>query len=428
MITVVTIIFLLALIFFIVRGKLLPGTVLAVLPIIAALAIGTGFTETLTMAHEGMIDTATVVCVYIFAVTYFSIMSDAGLFDPIINLLVKSKRFGKTIFSVVFAAAVIAMLSHLDGSGVTTLMITVPPMLIVFDKLKIRRTTLGAIFVLVTGTMNLLPWGGPVTRAATVINMDLMELYWKVFPVQMIGLVISFIFLYIISKREEKEGIFEAGSVQISMEVPEAEQKLRRPKLFWFNLIWTILLLVTLFVGLPPHLAFLIGNAVALPVNYRELKEQTKLIKRHAGDAMNNVYTILCAGVMIGIMENTGMFTALANAIVSVIPASWSGFVPTVMGLFSVPLSFILNTDGIIFGIMPIAVNVAAQYGVSAAKVAAMFCVGRVMAGALCMTTASVYLGLGMMGIEWKDAFKKVAGWAALGGVIMVLAASVLVA
>ncbi|MBQ9562231.1 MAG: hypothetical protein IJU99_02150 [Lachnospiraceae bacterium] len=88
MITAVTIIFLLALIFFIVRGKLLPGTVLAVLPIIAALVIGTGFTETLTMAHEGMLDTATVVCVYIFAATYFSIMSDAGLFDPIIKLLV----------------------------------------------------------------------------------------------------------------------------------------------------------------------------------------------------------------------------------------------------------------------------------------------------------------------------------------------------
>ena len=428
MITAVTIIFLLALIFFIVRGKLLPGTVLAVLPIIAALVIGTGFTETLTLAHEGMIETATVVCVYIFAATYFSIMSDAGLFDPIIQLLVKSKGFGKTIFSVVSVAAVIAMLSHLDGSGVTTLMITVPPMLIVFDKLKIRRTTLGAIFVLVTGTMNLLPWGGPLTRAAVVINMDLMQLYWKVLPVQIIGLVISFIFLYIISKKEEKEGVFTPANVELAIEVPEAEKALRRPKLFWFNLIWTVLLLATLFVGLPPHLAFLIGCAVAFPVNYKEVREQTKLIKRHAGDVMNNVYTILCAGVMIGIMEGTGMFTALANAIVSIIPSSLSSVVPTVMGLFAVPLSFLLNTDGIIYGVMPVAVEVAAQYGVSAAKVAAMFCVGRVMTGALCMTTASVYLGLGMMGIEWKDAFKKVAGWAALGGVIMVLCASVLVA
>ncbi|MBR5981032.1 MAG: citrate transporter, partial [Firmicutes bacterium] len=272
MITAVTIIFLLALIFFIVRGKLLPGTVLAILPIIAALVIGTGFTETLTMAHEGMLGTATVVCVYIFAAIYFSIMSDAGLFDPIIKLLLKSKRFGKTIFSVVCAGAVIAMLSHMDGSGVTTLMITVPPMLIVFDKLKIRRTTLGAIFVLVTGTMNLLPWGGPVTRAATVINMDLMELYWKIFPVQILGLVISFIFLYLISRKEEKEGVFEPGTVDVSMEISEAEQALRRPKLFWFNLGLTVLILITLFVGLPPHLAFLIGNAIALPVNYKPVK------------------------------------------------------------------------------------------------------------------------------------------------------------
>ena len=361
--TWITILFLVVLLVLILSGKLLPGTILGILPIIAALIAGTGFTETLTMAHEGMLSAATVVCVFIFAVIYFSTMSDAGLFDPIINLLLKTKSFGRSIFSVVAVAALVAIVSHLDGSGVTTLMVTVPPMLIIFDRLKIKRTTLGLVFVLIVDAMNLLPWGGPLTRAAVVINMDLMELYKKVLPIQIVGLILGFAVLYIESKKEEKLGVFQpATDVNLTLEVPENEKQYRRPKLFWFNLILTVLLLVTLFVGLPPHLAFLIGCAIALPVNYKTVKEQNAVIKRHAGDLLTNIYTILCAGIMMGIMEGTGMFDALANAVVSIIPESMNGIVHIILGLLVAPLSILLNTDAIIYGIMPVAVSISEQF------------------------------------------------------------------
>ena len=427
MLTWATIIFLVVLLALILTGKLLPGTILGILPIIAALAIGTGFTETLTMAHEGMLDAATVVCVFIFAVIYFSTMSDAGLFDPIIGLLVKTKGFGKTIFSVVAITGLIACVSHLDGSGVTTLMVTVPPMIVIFDKLKIKRTMMGLIFLLIIGAMNMLPWGGPLTRAAIVVGEDLMVLYKKIIPIQIVALILSFVALYIESRREEKLGEFQPADVQVTLEVPEKELQYRRPKLFWFNLILTVLLLVLLFVGLPPHLAFLIGCAIALPVNYRKVKDQNSLIKRHAGDLLTNIYTILCAGIMMGIMEGTGMFEALASSIVAAVPASLSGVVHVILGVLATPLSFLLNTDAIIYGIMPVVVNIGASYGVSGSTIAAMFVVGSSMARGLCLTTASVYLGLGMMGLEWRDAFKRGFMWSLLLGTINVLLAAVLV-
>jgi CitMHS family citrate-Mg2+:H+ or citrate-Ca2+:H+ symporter len=418
-----TVILLAAILFFILKSQILPGHVLSILPIIAALVIGTGFTETLTLAHTGMLDAATVACVFIFASVYFGTMSDAGFFDPIIRMLFKTKRFGKTVFSVVSVTAIIAMLGHLDGQGVTTLIITVPPMLIIFDKLKIKRTTMALLFVLIVGAMNLIPWGGPITRAAVVIDMDIMELYKKLVPIQIVGLLLGFGVLWYESRKEQKLGEFlpATGVLSYELHVSDAEKQLRRPTLIWFNMSLTVLVLISLFIGFPPHLGFLVGCAVALPVNYRTIKLQNKIIKSHAGDILVNVYTILGAGVMVGIMEGTDMFNALAMGIVGIIPQSMNGIVHIILGILANPLSLLLNTDALIYGILPIAVKVSAQFGVAPATVAAMFCCARAINSGICLTTASTYLGLGLMGIEYKDAFKRIVKYSFSIGVILVL-------
>ncbi|MGH0054143.1 MAG: SLC13 family permease [Sphaerochaetaceae bacterium] len=424
-----TIILLAAILFFILKSQILPGHVLSILPIIVALAIGTGFTETLTLAHSGMMDAATVACVFIFASVYFGTMSDAGFFDPIIRLLFKTKHFGKTVFSVVSVTAIIAMLGHLDGQGVTTLIITIPPMLIIFDKLKIKRTTMGLLFVLIVGAMNLIPWGGPITRAAVVLNIDIMELYMKVAPIQIVGILLGFLVLWYESRKEQKLGEFEPATEALSydLHVSDTAKELRRPHLIWFNITLTVLVLVSLFIGFPPHLGFLVGCAIALPVNYKTIKMQNKIIKAHAGDILVNVYTILGAGVMVGIMEGTDMFNALAMGIVSIIPESMNGIVHIILGLLANPLSILLNTDALIYGILPIAVKVSTQFGVSPETVAAMFCSARALNSGICLTTASTYLGLGLMGIEYKDAFKRIAKYSLSIGAILVILCAIFV-
>jgi CitMHS family citrate-Mg2+:H+ or citrate-Ca2+:H+ symporter len=126
-------------------------------------------------------------------------------------------------------------------------------------------------------------------------------------------------------------------------------------------------------------------------------------------------------------MEGTGMFEALAGAIVSIIPPSLNSFAHIIFGLLSTPLSFLLNTDAMIYGILPVVVNVGNQYGISPAKIAAMIISGHVMASGLCMTTASTYLGLGLMNIEYKDGFKFIFKWSLLLGSAMVLLSAAIV-
>jgi CitMHS family citrate-Mg2+:H+ or citrate-Ca2+:H+ symporter len=429
MLLAVSIVLLVLLVILILRNKFLPGNILALLPLAASLVIGTGFIDTMKLAHGGILDVTPIVVMYIFAVIFFGVLSDAGMFEPIINRLMRIKSVGKSVFGIVAVTALIAMISHLDGQGMTTLIITVPPMLILFDKLKIKRTMMALIFCLVMGSMDILPWAGPVARAAAVIDMDVMELFKKMLPVQITGIVLSFVILYFASRAEQKRGEF-VPAVDLSLgvvELSEAEKALRRPKLFWANLTVTIFLLTALFIGLPAHIGFLIGCAIVLPLNYRTVKEQNARIKAHAGNLLIQAYTIIGAGILLGIMEGTGMFTALATAIVSLVPDSMNGVSHIIFGLLVTPLSFIFNTDAMMYGIMPVIVNVGAQTGVSGATIAGMFIAGRVIGTGLCLTTPSVYLALGLMGIEYKDGLKFCFKWIILLGAILVLLSAAIV-
>ena len=415
MVLIVSIVMLAALLALILRNKFLPGNILAMLPLIAALIIGTGLEDTMRLAHSGIEDVTPIVVMYIFAVIYFGVMSDAGMFEPVINRLLKLKWVGKSVFSVVVVMSLIAIVTHMDGQGMTTLIITVPPMLIVFDKLKIRRTMMALTFVLVVGSMDILPWAGPVARAATVINMDVMELFKKLLPIQIAGLVLSFAALFFASRAEQKRGEFipSAGASAGAIELSAEAKALLRPKLFWVNLVITILLLTALFIG--------------LPLNYRTLKEQNARVKSYAGNLLVQAYTIIGAGILLGIMEGTGMFTALAAAIVSLVPDSLAGISHIIFGLLVTPMSFLLNTDAMIYGIMPVAVNVGVQTGVPATTIAGMFVAGRVIGTGMCLTTPSVYLGLGLMRLDYKEGFKAVWKWCFLVGTALVLLAALIV-
>jgi CitMHS family citrate-Mg2+:H+ or citrate-Ca2+:H+ symporter len=429
MLVAVSVVMLALLLVLILSNKFLPGNILALLPLAASLIIGTGFVGTMKFAHAGIEDVTAIVVMFFFSSIYFGVMSDAGMFEPIINRLLKIKWVGKSVFSVVAVTAVIAMITHLDGQSITTLMVTTPPMLIVFDKLKIRRTMMALIFTLVIGAMNILPWGGPVARAATVINMDIMELFKKLLPIQIIGVALGFVVLFLASRAEQKRGEFAAisGSGFGAIEVSGEAKALQRPKMFWVNLAITLLLLAALFVGLPAHIGFLIGCAIALPINYRTIKEQNSRVKSYAGNLILQAYTFIGAGVLLGIMEGTGMFTALANAIVSIVPESMDSLSHIIFGFLVTPLSFLLNSDAMLYGIMPVVVNVGAQNGVPAATVAGIFIAGRVMGTGLCLTTPSVYLALGLMGLEYKDAFKAVFKWSLAMGTVLVLLAAIIV-
>ena len=109
--------------------------------------------EFVTAGVSGVHGTA---ALFIFSVLFFGIMTDVGMFDKIINALMK--KVGSNVVGVAMMTCIIAMIGHLDGGGASTFLITIPAMLPVYKRLNMRPTTLMLICVSAMGVMNLLPF------------------------------------------------------------------------------------------------------------------------------------------------------------------------------------------------------------------------------------------------------------------------------
>jgi len=384
------------LMFVLIKDKLTPTVAFILLPLIAAVIGGFGIEEISGFVKTGLNTMLNTAVLFIFSISYFTLMSDAGLFDPIINFLIK--KIGKSITTILFAVVITTFVAHLDGSGATTFLIVVPAFLPICKKLKVRPEALLGTMCGMYGVMNLVPWGGPTMRAASVIGIDVSVLYQFIMPSIAILAVVAFGIAFLISKIEIRNGagIPEAGLIT---EADGGEKvTIKSKKLYGFNLVLTIVMLILLFVdiGLPLHLVFMIAFCIGLVVNFPNTKEQTKQIKSYAGSAMVMTMTLFSVGIFMGVIKDSGMVEAMASAIVSILPAGIAPHMHWFMALFSVPLLMVLGTDAFYYALMPIILGVVEPFGIAPEVVAATFLLTATLGTPISPSVAAVYVGLGL--------------------------------
>ena len=364
---------------------------------------------------EGVHGTA---ALFIFSVLFFGIMTDAGMFDKIIGKLMK--KVGSNVVGVAVMTCLIAMIAHLDGAGAATFLITIPAMLPVYKKLGMRPTTLMLICVSAMGVMNLLPWGGPTMRAATVLGIEPNKLWLQILPMQIVGIIIALATAVIWGNIEKRRGagteeVMAKAALEMQEEEGESgvkENDLARPQNFIFNLILTLVVIACLiFVKVPSYYVFMIGCVIALFVNYPGAKLQNKIIKSHSGPAIMMASTILSAGVFLGVMEQSEIMMHMANVLAGLIPQSMGRFLPIIIGLLAVPLTLLFDTDSFFFGLMPILISIAGEFGVEAAHIAIVMVVCRNCATFISPVVPATFLGVGLAGVEIKDHIKKCFFW-----------------
>ena len=83
---------------------------------------------------------APVVGMFVFAILFFGIMTDAGMLDPIIDRILRT--VGTRPTRIVMGTTLLALLIHLDGSGAVTFLVTIPAMLPLYDRLGMDRRVL----------------------------------------------------------------------------------------------------------------------------------------------------------------------------------------------------------------------------------------------------------------------------------------------
>lgn len=144
----------LVLLLVIMSKKMSPVTALIMIPLIFGIIGGFGL-ELSKFILEGVKSIAATGTMFIFAILFFGILTDAGTFQPVIDKILE--KVGKDPIKIAIGTALLAMFVHLDGSGAVTFLITVPAMLPLYDALGMRRTTLATIVALGAGIMNVLP-------------------------------------------------------------------------------------------------------------------------------------------------------------------------------------------------------------------------------------------------------------------------------
>ena len=354
---------------------------------------------------------------FIFSVLFFGIMSDVGMFDRIINALMK--KVGTNVVGVAVMTCVIAMIGHLDGGGASTFLITIPAMLPVYKRLKMRPTTLLLICVTAMGVMNLLPWGGPTMRSASVLNVDANVLWMQLMPMQGVGILIAFATAFFWGNVEKRRGaginstlVVDYGALEEQSDASNQNSDLARPHLFWFNLILTLVVIVALiFLKIPSYCTFMIGCVIALFVNYPGAKLQNKIIKSHSAAGLMMASTILAAGVFLGVLEDSQIMNHMANVLASFIPTSMGRFLPIIIGVLSVPLTLLFCTDSYFYGLLPVLIGVGDAFGVDPSHTAIAMVVCRNCATFISPVVPATFLGVGLAGVEIKDHIKNSFFW-----------------
>ena len=387
--------------------------------ITAAILVATGaFTldEMADFIKEGVKGVHGTAILFIFSVLFFGVMTDAGMFDKIIGALMK--KVGNNVIGVALMTCLIAIIGHLDGGGASTFLITIPAMLPVYKRLHMRRETLLLICVTSMGVMNLLPWGGPTMRAASVLGVETNDLWSQIVPMQVVGLVLA-VGTAIFWGFQEKKRIAKLGDAAVEdagkyddSDSEEKNNELARPKNFIFNVILTLAVIIVLVMDIfPSYYVFMVGCALGILVNYRGKKLQNSIIKSHAASGLTMASTIMCAGVFLGVLSKSGIMEKMAIMMAGVIPASMGKFLPIIIGVLSVPLALLFDTDSYFYGLLPVLISVGNQFGVNPAHIAIAMVVCRNCATFISPVAPATYLGIGLAGVEIKDHIKYCFGW-----------------
>jgi CitMHS family citrate-Mg2+:H+ or citrate-Ca2+:H+ symporter len=389
---------------------------LVVIPLAFALALGFG-PATGEFVIKGVQQVAPTAIMLTFAILYFGVMIDAGLFDPLVRRIIG--WVGADPVKVTLGNVALAAIVGLDGDGTTTLLVCASALLPVYRRLGMNVLIFATLCGLSITLMNLSPWGGPSARAAAALQLDPATLFVPLLPTIGIGLAATFALAWwfglterrrlgaLLATADEDTDLAERGLAAFDRDPAAA-----RPRLFLFNLALTAVLMTAVVLHLAPLPALFMGAfALALLVNYPKLADQRARLMTHAGNVMSVTVLVLAAGFFTGILDGTGMIRAMAGGVLQVLPPALGPHLAVITALLSPLLTFALSNDAFYFGVVPVIAESARAYGIAPEAIARASLLGQPVHG-LSPLVAAVYLQCAILNIDLADLQRFAWKWA----------------
>lgn len=458
-----------AFMYLILTKRVTPVAALIVVPTIFGLLAGAGLGLS-DIIMEALLKLAPTAALLFFAITFFGIMIDVGLFDPLIRLIL---RFVKNDpMRLVVGTAMLTSIVSLDGDGSTTFIIVTSAFLPIYLKLKMSPVILTVVAATANGVLNTVPWGGSTARAAAALNVSPIDIFVPMIPAILSGVVAVLVLAYFLGRRERKRlgrlDVFGTGAEEIEAEpisvtsehlaavgsvtattspqpakggaptrgddqapsvsdfadlptdtTSHLHRPNARPKLIWVNLGLTVAVMTLLVWGIiEPPVVLMAGVAIALIVNFPRVVEQAEQLKAHASSVVSVVAMVFAASVLTGVLNGTGMVDAMAAWLVDIIPPSFGPHLTVVAGVLSLPLTFFMSNDAFFFGVLPVLTEAASHYGISAEEMARASIIGQPLHTSSPLV-ASFLLLVGLAKVELGDHHRKAIWRACVVGLVM---------
>jgi len=373
---------------------------LILVPIIFGLIAGHGL-DMGEMALGGVIALAPTAVTLVFAVLYFSLMTDAGLFDPLVRTAVRFAH-GDPL-KIALATATVATIVSLDGDGATTAIVTIGAFLPIYRRVGMNPLILAVLLGSANSIVNMMPWGGPMARVSSALNVPMLDIFLPLIPTILVGIAGVFVIAFVLGSLERKRLGVAALETDMSASLFEREAGVERPKLFWINLALTLALIASAITGFVPlPVAFMAGLALAVLINYPSVAMQRERIAAHANNALPIALLIFAAGIFTGILDGADMVDAMGRSLLALVPPEYGTYFGPLIALTSGPFTFVMSNDAYYFGIVPILAETAGHFGLEPAEVARASLLGQTV-HALSPLIAAIYLVSGLMKVEVGD-------------------------
>ncbi|WP_220811159.1 CitMHS family transporter [Pseudomonas paralcaligenes] len=394
---------------------------LILVPVAFGLALGLG-PELGKMIMDGVLKVTPTAMMLMFALLYFAVMFDAGLFEPAVKRIIR--WVGDDPLRITLGTAALATIISLDGDGATTVLVVVTAFLPVYLRLGMNPLILAVMLLLTNTVINIVPWGGPTARAASALHVDALEVFLGLIPAMLAGLAYAFAAAWWLGKRERRRLGWVAGQALAAEPAQEREAKAsHRPRLFWVNLALTLALVASMGLGIAPlPVLMMVGLALAMVINYPRLADQRERVAAHAENVLNVVALIFAAGAFTGILSGSGMVDGMSQAFLNVVPEGSGPYMSLITALAAIPFTFVMSNDAFFFGILPILNGAAGQYGVDPLHIARASVLGQPV-HALSPLIAAPYLLVGLLKRDMGELQRHCLGWALGSSAVLILAA-----
>ena len=390
-------------------GRINPFIIFSTIPIIIAFIAGFSFTDIQGFFSAGLVKVTPIAVMFIFAILFFALMQEKGLFEPLIQHIIR--KTNDHVEVIPLATVLIATLAHLDGSGASTFLICIPALLPIYQRVNLSPYLLLLLISASASVMNMLPWGGPVGRAASVIQVDPTQLWYPLIPIQISALVILMISAYILGLKERSR-ILQYSTNNDHPTPSIGRPSIELPPLWWKNFTLTIALIGILMGGFfPSALVFMMGLSLALLINRLSAVDQRDFMNRNAWNALQMAMIIFAAGIFLGVLKESKMLHALAENLVGILPELLLTHIHIMIGFLGVPFELILNTDAYYFALLPIVEQTVSPFGVTSTSVVYALLIGNIIGTFVSPFSPAVWLALGLSKLEIGPYLKYAFRW-----------------